>query len=85
MIIRATENASSSGASESVNSAIDAQEHKFDDFIQNILNTTAPTSAAGEAGAGGEEAAARAPVANTLSLAEKLSLLSTVRRPYCKS
>lgn len=58
--------------------AIDEQENKFDDFIQNILKS----SAAGESAEGGASSldggrAQTGPA--TLSLAEKLSALSTVR------
>ncbi|KAG7382903.1 Cytoplasmic dynein 1 intermediate chain 2 [Phytophthora pseudosyringae] len=73
--VRAAEE--SSAASESVSQAIGQQENKFDDFIQNILKT----SAAGKeerAREDEEKAKEDSAVTNTLSLAEKLSSLSTV-------
>ncbi|KAF1318098.1 Cytoplasmic dynein intermediate chain, partial [Globisporangium splendens] len=70
--IRAEESGSAA-ASELVTRSIDEQETKFDDFIQNILNSS---SAVGGGGEGGAADAQSAPA--TLSLAEKLSALSTV-------
>lgn len=70
--------ADESGATETVIRAIDEQENKFDDFIQNILKSSA-TSSAGEEGAAGDALRAQQSGPPTLSLAEKLSALSTVR------
>ncbi|POM61023.1 hypothetical protein PHPALM_30032, partial [Phytophthora palmivora] len=71
--VRAAEESSS--ASESVNQAIGQQENKFDDFIQNILKTSGEKEDAKEDDNKPTEDHA---VTNTLSLAEKLSSLSTV-------
>ncbi|KAG1695038.1 hypothetical protein DVH05_020968 [Phytophthora capsici] len=73
--VRAAEE--SSAASESVSQAIGQQENKFDDFIQNILKTSAADKEDNiqEAQDKTKEDGA---VANTLSLAEKLLSLSTV-------
>jgi hypothetical protein len=67
-------------ASEVVTRSIDEQETKFDDFIQNILKSS---SAAGDGGDGGAAAADTRGAPATLSLAEKLSALSTVRGMLC--
>ncbi|ETN03343.1 hypothetical protein PPTG_16370 [Phytophthora nicotianae INRA-310] len=71
--VRAAEE--SSAASESVNQAIGQQENKFDDFIQNILKTSEKEERLKEDEDKSKEDNA---VTNTLSLAEKLSSLSTV-------
>ncbi|KAG6956540.1 hypothetical protein JG688_00011367 [Phytophthora aleatoria] len=71
--VRAAEE--SSAASESVNQAIGQQESKFDDFIQNILKTSEKEERLKEDEDKNKEDNA---VTNTLSLAEKLSSLSTV-------
>ncbi|KAG2763696.1 hypothetical protein JG687_00008988 [Phytophthora cactorum] len=71
--VRAAEE--SSAASESVNQAIGQQENKFDDFIQNILKTSEKEERLKEDKDKHKEDNA---VTNTLSLAEKLSSLSTV-------
>ncbi|RLN78580.1 hypothetical protein BBJ28_00001946 [Nothophytophthora sp. Chile5] len=62
-----------------VNQAIGQQESKFDDFIQNILKTSdgGAGKEAAEEGAVEPNADKGNRVANTLSLAEKLSALST--------
>ncbi|KAF1794897.1 WD40 repeat, conserved site [Phytophthora cactorum] len=71
--VRAAEE--SSAASESVNQAIGQQENKFDDFIQNILKKSEKEERLKEDEDKHKEDNA---VTNTLSLAEKLSSLSTV-------
>ncbi|CAI5747133.1 unnamed protein product [Peronospora destructor] len=74
--IRAAEESSS--ASESIHEVIGQQENKFDDFIQNILKTSVEK----EISKGDDEHDVKGggshTVSTTLSLAEKLSLLSTV-------
>ncbi|RLN58125.1 hypothetical protein BBJ28_00001342 [Nothophytophthora sp. Chile5] len=62
-----------------VNQAIGQQESKFDDFIQNILKASdgGAGKEAAEEGAVEPDADNGSRVANTLSLAEKLSALST--------
>ncbi|KAE8973930.1 hypothetical protein PR003_g27083 [Phytophthora rubi] len=72
--VRAAEE--SSAASDSVNQAIGQQENKFDDFIQNILKTSGDKEE--KAGEDDANTAKDAAVSNSLSLAEKLSSLSTV-------
>lgn len=74
--VRAAEE--SSAASETVNHAIGQQENKFDDFIQNILKTPGEKEEKGKGGDEAQEAKESHGVINTLSLAEKLSSLSTV-------
>lgn len=70
----------SGGATETVTRAIDEQENKFDDFIQNILKSSATGGGAGEeGGAAGDALRAQQSGPPALSLAEKLSALSTVR------
>lgn len=59
-----------------MNQAIGQQENKFDDFIQNILKTSGEKEE--KAGEDDAKAAEDAAVSNSLSLAEKLSSLSTV-------
>ncbi|KAF4028360.1 WD domain G-beta repeat [Phytophthora infestans] len=71
--VRAAEE--SSAASESVNQAIGQQENKFDDFIQNILKTSEKEERLKKDEEKNKEDTV---VTNTLSLAEKLSSLSTV-------
>jgi hypothetical protein len=72
-------------APESVARAIDEQENKFDDFIQNILKSSTTAAAASESDAAGAQdpsssagATAGGGASATLSLAEKLAALSTV-------
>ncbi|KAE8970962.1 hypothetical protein PF011_g26215 [Phytophthora fragariae] len=72
--VRAAEE--SSAASDSVNQAIGQQENKFDDFIQNILKTSGDKEE--KSGEDDAKTAEDAAVSNSLSLAEKLSSLSTV-------
>lgn len=71
--VRAAEE--SSAASESVNEAIGQQENKFDDFIQNILKSSDKEERAKEDASTSKK---DHEVTITLSLAEKLSSLSTV-------
>jgi dynein intermediate chain len=59
-----------------VNAAIGQQENKFDDFIQNILKTSGEKE--DKAKEEEQQANESHSVTNTLSLAEKLSSLSTV-------
>lgn len=66
------------GVTETATRAIDEQENKFDDFIQNILKSSA-TDGTGEEGAAGDVLRAQQSGPPALSLAEKLSVLSTVR------
>lgn len=61
-------------AADSAARAADEQEHKFDDFIQNLLKTA---DADADAAKAAQQQQAAPPA---LSLAEKLSALSTVRR-----
>ncbi|OWZ09413.1 hypothetical protein PHMEG_00017890 [Phytophthora megakarya] len=70
--VRAAEE--SSAASESVIQSIGKQENKFDDFIQNILKTSEKEESKEDESKTQEDHA----VTSTLSLAEKLSSLSTV-------
>ncbi|KAG6577893.1 Cytoplasmic dynein intermediate chain [Phytophthora cinnamomi] len=63
-------------AAVSVNQAIGQQENKFDDFIQNILKTSGEKEE--KTGEDDAKTAEDAAVSNSLSLAEKLSSLSTV-------
>ncbi|CAH0519870.1 unnamed protein product [Peronospora belbahrii] len=76
--VRAAEELSS--ASESVNQAIGQQENKFDDFIQNILKTSGENDEISKNDEGKEvdNKGESQTLINTLSLAEKLSSLSTV-------
>ncbi|CEG40054.1 Cytoplasmic dynein intermediate chain [Plasmopara halstedii] len=71
--VRAAEE--SSTASESVNEAIGQQENKFDDFIQNILKTSDKEERTKDEDTKGNNDNA---LTHTLSLAEKLSSLSTI-------
>ncbi|CAI5736648.1 unnamed protein product [Peronospora farinosa] len=74
--IRAAEESSS--ASESVNEAIGQQENKFDDFIQNILKTSVEKEISNDDDEHDVKGGESHTVSTTLSLAEKLSSLSTV-------
>ncbi|KAL4168976.1 hypothetical protein KRP22_009905 [Phytophthora ramorum] len=72
--VRAAEESSAAG--DSVNEAIGQQENKFDDFIQNILKKSGEKEDKSKEDA--EKAKEDHAVSTTLSLAEKLSSLSTV-------
>ncbi|CAI5710764.1 unnamed protein product [Hyaloperonospora brassicae] len=75
--VRAAEE--NSAASTSVDQAIGQQENKFDDFIQNILKTSSDKDEKVSAAESREDSQEKSHVvSSTLSLAEKLSTLSTV-------
>ncbi|CAI5726261.1 unnamed protein product [Peronospora destructor] len=74
--IRAAEELSS--ASESIHEVIGQQENKFDDFIQNILKTSVEKEISKDDDEHDVKGGKSHTVSTTLSLAEKLSLLSTV-------
>lgn len=80
LYLNSADESGGSGATETVTRAIDEQENKFDDFIQNILKSSA-TGGAGDEDGGAGDAALRAQRSGppALSLAEKLLALSTVR------
>ncbi|TMW57745.1 hypothetical protein Poli38472_014348 [Pythium oligandrum] len=65
-------------ATESVARAIDEQENKFDDFIQNILKTTATGESESEGASATTTTTTSGSAHAVFSLAEKLAALSTV-------